>query len=85
VFSGGVLYVTAGTGGANGSGQLFALSLAPALNIQLIRNAVVLSWSDPSFSLFTAPTLDGVFTNIAGATSPHTNAITASQQYFRLQ
>jgi uncharacterized repeat protein (TIGR03803 family) len=29
---------------------------APSLNIQLIQNAVVLNWNDPSSSLYTAPT-----------------------------
>jgi uncharacterized repeat protein (TIGR03803 family) len=84
VLSGGTLYCTAG-GGSNGSGTVFALGLFPSLNIRLIHNAVVLSWNDPSFSLYTAPTLNGVFAKISSATSPYTNALTASQQFFELQ
>jgi hypothetical protein len=84
VLSGSTLYCTAG-GGTNGSGAVFALTLVPTLNIRLINKAAVLSWNDPSFSLYTAPTLTSTFTNISGATSPYTNAITTSHQYFELQ
>ena len=31
-----------------------------------------------------APAITAMFTNIPGATSPYTNPITGSQQYFRL-
>jgi uncharacterized repeat protein (TIGR03803 family) len=85
VFSGGALYGTAWSGGANGNGVVFAVTLFPTLNIQLLNKAVVLSWNDPSFSLAAAPALNAVFTNIAGATSPYTNAIMATQQFFHLQ
>jgi uncharacterized repeat protein (TIGR03803 family) len=85
LLSGGTLYGTAWNGGANGSGEVFALALLPSLNIQLIQNAVVLNWNNPSYSLYTAPVINGVFTNLAGAKSPYTNVITASQQYFKLQ
>jgi hypothetical protein len=70
---------------STGDGSIFALTFAPTLNIQLINNAVVLNWNDSSYSLFTARTVNGVYTNISGATSPYTNAITATQQYFELQ
>jgi uncharacterized repeat protein (TIGR03803 family) len=86
--SGGTLYgmTYSGIQGiSTGDGAVFALILAPTLNIQLINNAVVLSWNDPSFSLYGAPTLNGFYTNIPGATSPYTNAIAASQQFFELQ
>jgi hypothetical protein len=64
---------------------VFALILAPTLNIQWINKAAVLTWNDPSVSLYTAPTINGVFTNISGATSPYTNGISASRQFFELQ
>jgi hypothetical protein len=35
--------------------------------------------------LQSAPVISGTFTNLPGATSPYTNAITGSQQYFRLK
>ncbi len=55
------------------------------LNIQQIDGAVVLSWSNQSFGLQTAPTVTGVYTNVPGATSPYTNVITGPQEYFRLK
>ena len=56
------------------------------LNIQLISNNVVLSWSDPAsvFTLQAAPTVGGIFTNVPGANNPYTNSIACTQQYFRL-
>lgn len=54
------------------------------LNIQNVGNQVVLSWTNVVFSLQSAPEAGGVFTNILGATSPHTNLITGSRQFFRL-
>jgi DNA-binding beta-propeller fold protein YncE len=55
------------------------------LSISLTGTQVVLSWNAPTFSLQAAPTAAGVYTNVTGATSPYTNAITASQEFFRLQ
>jgi hypothetical protein len=54
------------------------------LNMKLINNAIVLTWSDPSFHLQAAPAVTGIYTNVPGATSPFTNSITASQSFFRL-
>jgi hypothetical protein len=55
------------------------------LNLQLINGTVVLSWSNPTFRLQAAPTVTGVYSNVAGATSPYTNALTGSQEFFRLK
>ncbi|MGD0815183.1 MAG: MBG domain-containing protein [Verrucomicrobiota bacterium] len=63
------------------------VSLAPiALNIQLAGDNVVLSWNDPAsiFALQAAPAVTNVFTNVPGAASPYTNAITGAQQFFQL-
>jgi uncharacterized repeat protein (TIGR03803 family) len=87
VLVGGTLYGTAENGGNLGRGVLFALKAFTApipLNIQLIANSAVLTWSDPGFSLQAAPLLGGTFTNVPGSTSPYTNAISGSQRYFRL-
>jgi hypothetical protein len=56
------------------------------LNIQLAGSSVVLSWNDPAsfFSLQSAPDLNSTFTNVPGATSPYTNAITGAEQFFQL-
>jgi len=58
--------------------------LRPYLSIQKFSNQAVLSWTNSAFSLQSAPAITGNFTNISGATSPYTNLITGSQQYFRL-
>jgi uncharacterized delta-60 repeat protein len=55
------------------------------LTLDRIGNHVVLSWPNPAFSLQAAPLVTGVYTNIPGATSPHTNPASGSQQYFRLK
>ena len=89
-FSGGSLYCTAWNGGAFDDGTVFALALSPTptpvpLNLKLAGNAVILNWSAPSLSLYSAPTITNVFTKIIGATSPYTNVITGTQKYFRLE
>jgi len=55
------------------------------LTAQQVNNSLVLSWSNATFRLQSAPTTTGTFTNIPSATSPYTNAITAPPQYFRLK
>jgi subtilase family serine protease len=64
------------------------VTFAPiTLNIELVSNKVTLNWNDPAsvFALQGAHSALGVFTNIPGAASPHTNVITDSQQFFRLE
>lgn len=58
---------------------------AVPLAIELINDAAVLTWSSPAFSLQAAPTVAGVYTNVPGATSPHTNSFSGPQQFFRLR
>ena len=70
------------------NGSVFAVTLPPpSLTIQLIGEAVVLNWNDPtaSFSLQAAPNVNGVYTNVAGATAPFTNILDGSAAFFRLQ
>ena len=55
------------------------------LNYQIAANQLVLSWNNAAFSLQSAPTVQGNYTNISGATSPHTNALSGTQHYFRLK
>lgn len=90
IFSGNKLYGTMQNGGLglNDVGTIFALSLPPPnpipLNIQSIANAVILNWTNSTFVLQSAPAVIGTYTNILGATSPYTNAITDLQKFFRL-
>jgi subtilase family serine protease len=71
---------------ATGSVSLVVTLVPIALNVQLMGNEVVLSWIDPAsvFALQTAPAVTCVFTNVPGAASPYTNAITNAQQFFQL-
>jgi hypothetical protein len=55
------------------------------LTIERIGSKVRLTWGNPLFGLQAAPLVTGTYTNIPGATSPHTNNITGSQTYFRLK
>jgi hypothetical protein len=87
----GNLYVT-GTSFANSGGYDFAtikfstLSLLPVpLNISISSATSVLTWTNASFDLQTAPSLSDTFTNIPGATSPYTNPVTDTQRFFRLK
>jgi uncharacterized repeat protein (TIGR03803 family) len=79
-------YGTTSQGGTFDLGTVFKLTALPfpPLNISLISNAVVLEWTNSAFQLQSAPEVDGGFTNILAATSPHTNPITAGHQFFRL-
>lgn len=55
------------------------------LNISRMENKVVLSWTNPLFTLQSSSLPDVGFTNIPGATSPFTNSLTESSQFFRLK
>jgi hypothetical protein len=71
--------------GASWSTDITFVSVVPTLLIQKSGGNVVLSWGSPNFSLQSASTINGVFATVPGATSPYTNAISGSQQFFRLK
>ncbi|MGA2177938.1 MAG: choice-of-anchor tandem repeat GloVer-containing protein, partial [Verrucomicrobiota bacterium] len=85
LLSGGTLYGTTYSGGINGEGTVFALNLSIPLNAAVAGGQMVLSWSDPTFSLQAAPIVTGPYQTVDGATSPYANAMTNSQMFFRLQ
>ncbi|HUA64235.1 MAG TPA: choice-of-anchor tandem repeat GloVer-containing protein [Alphaproteobacteria bacterium] len=93
VLSGNTLYGTAEDGGANGEGTVFALTLPTGflttagipLSIQPGNHFVVLSWTDPAFSLQAAPAPNGPYTNVPGASSPYTNTMSGAAEFFRLK
>jgi uncharacterized repeat protein (TIGR03803 family) len=91
ILSGNTLYGTAMFGGGSGKGTVFSLSFAPRLTINPFGDGVLLTWPTnyagfdyAAFTLQSAPTISGPFTNVAGATSLYTNPITGAQQFFRL-
>jgi hypothetical protein len=55
------------------------------LEIQCTNNVVVLRWTNVAYTLQSAPTASGVYTNVIGASSPYTNSFSVPQQYFRLK
>jgi hypothetical protein len=57
----------------------------PYLAIRPINNQIVLSWTNAGYLLQSGPALDGPFTNVSSASSPCTNSLMGSQQYFRLE
>jgi uncharacterized repeat protein (TIGR03803 family) len=88
VLAAGTLYgaTTYGFRGSSlGVGGIFALVLQPTLNLAWNNNHAVLSWNDPSFFLYHAASVAGNFTKIVGATTPYTNPVASSPEFFRLQ
>ena len=88
VLAGSTLYGTASQGGSASYGTLFAIDLPTSqipLTIRMGSAAVVLIWSDSTFSLQAAATLGGPYTNIAGALSPYPLSCTAPALFFRLK
>jgi hypothetical protein len=64
-----------------------SLGIVPIpLHIATDGTNAILTWTDPlaAFSLQSGPQLIGTYTNIPGATSPYTNGIGETQQFFRL-
>ena len=91
ILSGSTFYGTTPKGGSSGGGTVFSLLLEPVSAPQLTINRsgaiVILTWPVEAvgFALQSAPAVTGIFTNILpAATSPFTNSITGTQQFYRL-
>jgi len=87
LLSGSALYGTTFTGGDLDKGTVFKLDLTLSpipLLFQHLPGKLVLNWTNAAFSLQSAPEATGVYTNIAGASSPFTNAISGNRHFFRL-
>ena len=55
-----------------GDGALFTLTLQPTLNIALSGNQAILTWDDPSYSLYSGSSITNISTKInRGDASPH--------------
>jgi uncharacterized repeat protein (TIGR03803 family) len=81
---GNTLYGTTSAGGSLGVGTVFKLDLPTLLLFSQTSNQMVLTWANTNFSLQSAPAVTGGYMNIPGATSPFTNPIISTQQFFRL-
>jgi uncharacterized delta-60 repeat protein len=86
--SGGAVYVAGFSTTAGGDNDFTVLkyprALGPLLSMQRADGALVLSWPNPAFSLQSAGSFSGGYSNILGATSPYTNPVLATQRFFRL-
>jgi hypothetical protein len=82
-------FVTGITEDVDGSVDFLTLKIAaPSSGLELkvdrLPGLIVLNWQSATAVLQAAPTISGTFTNIPGAASPFTNALTRQQQFFRL-
>jgi len=95
ILSGYTLYgTTAGFWGYPTNLTIFSLSFVPQLTI--LRSGgppsgIILTWPTNNagfdytgYTLQSAPAISGTFTNLPAATSPYTNPISGTQQFFRL-
>lgn len=60
----------------------------PPLTIEVVGANEVVTWAQPntgSAKLQSAPALSGPWTDVAGATSPHTTALESGPKYYRTQ
>ena len=87
ILSSNTLYGTTSFGGSGGSGTAFSISLgagAPLLAINLSGTNVILSWSEPGFTLQSATNLAApVWTTVSGQNAI-TNPITGTKMFYRL-
>ncbi len=63
----------------------YSSSIPARLDFQRGDTQLVLTWTNIGFNLQFAPTAEGTFTNIAGATSPYAHSLLGGAGYFRLQ
>jgi uncharacterized repeat protein (TIGR03803 family) len=88
VISGGTLYgmTSYGFQGTSlGDGGIYELILQPTLSLSLSANQVVLNWNDPTYFLYSSPTITNVFTKVAGAASPYAYPTSGKQGFFQLR
>jgi len=62
----------------------YTISVAPVtLSITKSASGVVLSW--PNGTLQQSTNVSGIYSDVLGATSPYTNAISGTQRFFRVK
>jgi hypothetical protein len=63
----------------------YAQSLSPTLlNYQVLGHQLRLNWTNSGFTLQSAGSIHGIFTNIHGATTPYTADMDDAKKFFRL-
>ena len=62
----------------------FSAAEKPRLEILQTNGYVTLTWPDPAYGLYAGPAVDGSYTNVSGATNPHTLPASERQLFFRL-
>jgi uncharacterized repeat protein (TIGR03803 family) len=82
--SGSALYGTTERGGSVGSGTVFRIDLSGIGFVAAPGGSMILNWIDSAFALQAAAEVSGPYTNVPGATSPYTNAVSGNRKFFRL-
>ena len=52
---------------------------------QIVGNQLVLSWTNAAFRLQSAPAVQGDYSDVSGAISPHSTGFSGTQRFFRLK
>ena len=87
LWSSNMLYGTTAGGGTSGCGTVFAIVYGPGaipLNYLLSGQNLIVSWDDSALTLQSAPTVNGPWTTVPGATSPYTVGLTNPMQFFQV-
>jgi len=67
------------------TGTNFPAAVPIPLTARRSGNNLILTWTNASFGLQSAPAATGSYTNLLGAASPYTNPITPLPKFFRLK
>ena len=60
--------------------------ISPAIALDAVQegNDLILTWTNPAFTLLTGTNVTGITNPVSGATSPYTNSVVDPTRYFRL-